>query len=264
MFVAGVLGFLLLQSSKDQQKEFEKQVAKAVSDFDKAWGAGRKVEALDLLKGLQHEKAVQAASRALADSPEIKRKGIEILASIDHPKAAEVLAKAVKPNSSDKEMMAAFSKAADKCQWDIYYAALSDYLLTVQPTDNATAQNIFTIVMAAEKLGSMAFVDGLIKTLQMADQLKKDDENTKKFREQVIKSLKACTGEELADAKAYENWWKNNRQKAEALARYIMWCPVTLKRWDKKSTDTRAYCPNHGDKAVALRDAQIIAVKTLK
>ncbi len=253
---------VLLQDPKEERKQFEKKVSQAVSDFEKAYSKGQKIEAIDLLKGLVHERVIAALAKCLADSSEVKRRAIETLAGIDHPKSAEHLARLVKPSQSEKEILTALIKAMDKCRWDIFYAAMGEALGSI-PLDQSNSQPISEIVQGAEKIGSMSFVDPLISFLKKFEAFPKDDKN-KPFHDLIKRALKACTGEELPDAKAYEDWWKNNRPKAEAIARYIMWCPVTFKRWDRKSTDSKAYCPHHGDKSAATRDQQVIAVKTLK
>jgi hypothetical protein len=258
-----VVAVLSFQSQEDT-------VAQAVADFQKAFAGSEqnKIDALDHLRDLAHDKVFPEFAKALADAPAVRAKAIDVLSAIDHPKAAEMLSAAVKSNIGEKATRDALLNALNRVQWDAYYAAVADSLAD-KMLDPALTGQAFLMVSIAERIGSPAFADALIRGLKIVEEKLNEGGarltgNADEYLGGLRRSIKACTGEEKATGAEYETWWKKNKAPLLKKGREVLWCKSSGRRWDRAAGDAKAICPHHEDKQQASRDAAIVALRTLR
>jgi hypothetical protein len=260
-----ILAGLLLQQPdlETALKEFRKNYRGSEAD---------KLAALDGLKGIVDEKVLAELTRAIGDTPAIRARAVGLIAAIDHPRSAEMLAGMVRANLADPVVMGALCDAVVQLRWDSFIAAIAGPMLVdkIYDKDKQMAKHSATLALRAELVGSLAFVEPLIqvtlkleKTMAGVKDLKKWP-NFEAYRNNALRALKACTGEDKADGASYDAWWRANKSQAQARARQVMWCKATGKRWDKRPDDGGAYCPHHDDKAAAKADGSIVAMRSLK
>jgi len=253
---------LLLFQSQDET------VAKAVADFQKAFAGSEssKIEAIDHLRDLAHDKVFPEFAKALSDTPAVRAKAIDVLAAIDNPKAVEMLAAAVKNNIAEKVTRDALLNALNRLQWDVYYAAVADSLADKMLDPTLTGQ-AFMMVSIAERIGSPAFADALIRGLKIVEEKLNEGGtrltgNGEEYIAGIRRAIKACTGEEKATGAEYETWWKKNKAATLKKGREVLWCKTSGRRWDRAAGDSKAICPHHEDKQQASRDAIVVAMRT--
>jgi hypothetical protein len=253
------------EAERQAQKEFEKKVDEAIKQFHKDYkGTGaQKSDAVAKLAGLVHDKIFVELTPCLKDEDLVKKKALEVLSGMDHPTSADLLASCVGDYLRSKELTEALLKAADKLKWDRFYAELANKLLD-KCFDKDLSPVTYQFLGNLERTGPISAVDGLIKMLKKLEDNAKNGGGNPQYMEQAKKALKSCTGEDKATSADYEKWWKANREAALQNCRVVQWCKATCKRWDRKYSDSKAYCPHHGDKKLAMKDTPVVAFVTLK
>jgi hypothetical protein len=263
--LSGVLMAQDKDAERQAEKEYEKKVKEAISAFKKEFKGTdvQKCDALQKLAGLVHDSIFPEISPCLRDTDMVRKKAIDLLSGMDHPTSADLLASAVADNLKSKDLASAMVKASTKCMWDKLYIELS-YKLLDKAFDKELSSTTFEYLMALEKAGPISAVDGLIKLLKKFEDNSKNGGGNDQYGQQIKKALKACCGEEKATSKDYEVWWKASREQLMTKVRVVRWCKKTGKRWDALASDSKAYCPHHGDKKLAQKDPPVIAFATLK
>ena len=272
MRLVGLMAAFCLAQDVDRQKEFEKTVAKAVADFQKAFASKSESDragAVDMLRDLPHDKVFVELAKCLADAPSVRRRAVAALATMDHPRSAELLAGAVKGNLGDKGILDELVNAMNRQAWDVFFAAMGENLIADKAMDPAFTGTVFIVITTAERTGSVAFIEPLIKCLKVIDEKTSDPNNqltgnAAEYVAGIRKALVACSGQTLGNAAAYESWWKKNKAAALQKARWVMWCKATGNRWDRSGADAKAFCPHHEDKQQASRETAVVAMRTFK
>jgi hypothetical protein len=80
------------------------------------------------------------------------------------------------------------------------------------------------------------------------------------YENRLKKWYKLCTGSEKKSSAEHSGWWKGARGSMAASFTTSMWCPATLKRWERKGGDAKSTCPHHEDKKAASKDASVVAL----
>jgi hypothetical protein len=253
----GTIGALLcaLASSsawgQGKDKEFEKKVDQAVAEFSKAYKAGTvvaKAQAIPLLKGLVHDKVFAQLAPCIKDDPLVRLEALKVLAEMDHPKSAKLLAESVALNKSSLEHMKVLLKASETVVWDEFYGSFAKDFAK-QAFDGVLYEIYWYFMDHIDKNAAIACVDGLILVFHEIDEGRRfgfkapNDE----FENKMMKCFKTCTGE----SKGYNEikaFWNSNRGSVAAKCKNVMWCPLTGKRWERKPGDAKAACPHHEDK----------------
>lgn len=267
------------QDDKQAQKDMEKKVADAIKAFKKEYTGTdvAKVDAiaklvasindkamLEKFGGLVYEKVVPELTPCLKEADMVRKKAIEAVAGMDHPMSGDALAGIVADCIKSKDLAQALVKACDKCKWQNFLGEMSNKLLD-KCFDKDLSPVCYEFLGVLERVGPISAVDGLIKLLKKIEDNNKNSATPNDgYAQQVVKACKSCTGEDKATSKDYEVWWKANKDAVMSKARLIHWCSLTAKRWDSAASDSKAYCPNHGDKKLAGKDKPIIALVTLK
>lgn len=258
-----VLAAFLFQSE-------DETATRAVADFQKAFAGSEssRIDAIDHLRDLAHDKVFPEFAKALSDAPAVRAKAIGVLSAIDHPKAAELLVGAVKTGMAEQVTRDALLNALNRVQWDAYYSAVADALAD-KMLDPALTTQAFIMVSIAERIGSPAFADALIRGLKaVEDKLNEGGArltgNGEEYLAGIRRAIKACTGVEKATGAEYDTWWKKNKAALLKKGRELLWCKTTGRRWDRAAGDSKAHCPHHEDKQKASRETVILAQRTLR
>jgi hypothetical protein len=134
--------------------------------------------------------------------------------------------------------------------------------------DPNCTQTACIVLQIAERIGSVAFIEPLIKSLKAVDDKIGEGGrltgDSAAYVELIRKALRACTGVDQANGAAYESWWKKSKASVLQKARCVMWCKATGNRWDRAGNDSKATCPHHPDKQQAGRETPVVAMRTLK
>jgi hypothetical protein len=245
----------------------DKKVEDALVEFGKAFTGTeeKKLEALEKLKGLKHEKVFAELAKALnGKEPEnVRAKAVEILGEFDHPSVAKILADAVKANVESKAVLKAMVKAIQTVNWDNFHAALCDPLLQTMRNPKTSGDQAYGAIAwdylgFVEKEHPTAAIDGMIKLLQQYEDDRRAGYGVSDWNKKLQTCLKNCTGAEKTSAKDWLAYWK--KVKDNSTLQLVYWCPATQKRWDRKSNDAKASCPHHEDKRAASKESPVLAL----
>jgi hypothetical protein len=249
----------------------DRKVEEALVAFGKAMAGAeaQRIEAVKTLSGLPNEKVYIELGRALKDSSDAVRAGaLEVLGEYDHPNVGRILADAVKPNMDRKKVLAALVKAIAKVNWDACHQAISEpLLLATQGGRKAAGDQEYSDIAweyleNVEKNGAVYAIEGLYKLLWKIEEGRQYGFRapTDDYENRIRKILKMITGVEKPKSKDYEQYWKSNKTRILTGCTYVMWCPQTGKRWERKGMDAKSYCPHHSDKNSGAADGSVPAL----
>jgi hypothetical protein len=260
---------ILILSLLAQSKAADKAVDEAIVAFGKGFAGPeeKKIEAIEKLRGLYHERVFAELQKCLnaKESPVVRAKAIEVLGENDHPNVAKILADSVKSNAETKQVLRAIVKSLPKCNWDIIHQALCEPLLMSTQNQKTSSDKEFgeigwEYLGLVEKDAPIAAVDGLLKLLAKYEESRRAGYGTGDWYKKVLACLKACTQSDKESSKDIAAFWKSAKTANAGNFVYSYWCPSSLKRWDKKGGDAKAFCPHHGDKEQAKKDASVPAL----
>ncbi len=264
--MTAILLTLLIQAKAD-----DKAAAAAVAEFQKAFAGteDQRADALGKLAGIRHDRVFAELAKCLSpkEADKVKIRAIELLAEMDHPTAAKILADSVKTFLENKPVMSALTKASEKVLWDNFHQALAEPLLIASlggarmAGDKEFSDMAWSYMDVAEKEKALAALEGLCKLLTKIEEGKKSGFRapTDDYENKIKRVLRAVTGQDKSNAKDYLSAGKSLRSQTGNLT-FSMWCPATGQRWDRKGNDAKAACPHHPDKKDASKCASVVAL----
>jgi HEAT repeat protein len=237
--------------AKKRQREFEREVDKAISEFRKTY-TKKDVDRIDGMKtlvALKHEKVIQELSRFLSSDTDLVRiAAIEALSELNHPKSADALAAGTGPNKKNKLVLAAILKAVEKLRWDTLTSATH---FVIEDPFNSDYQDVaFEHVQRLKKVRSLASVDAFITMLKKAEEALRTGsvvgEGVQQMKDEALAALKILTSQSFTKHKEWEDWWKQAKTQAAADCIVEHWCERTWEHWEKLQSEKRK-CPHHQD-----------------
>jgi len=237
---------------RKKQREFEREIDKALAEFRKTY-SGKDFERADAMKklsGMKHEKVVQEVAKfATTDTDIVREVAIGVLAELNHPKSAEALAAAFKVNLTNKKILEALLKAMEKMQWDVLIlgsTALVDDFVKDATTEKSTM--IWTLMQTMKKVRAIVALEPMIKLLKKTEEMAKANpaEGNVKFKEENILVLKGLSGQNFTTHKDWESWYKQASAQLQQNAIIVHWCEKSWAHWEKLATEKRK-CPHHQD-----------------
>lgn len=249
----------------DDKKEFEKKVAETLANFQKAAKGATQAglaQAIPMLDGLNHDKVIAELGNCMKGSDEmVKLEAIKVLSKLDNPAAARVLAQNIKPNTKSLTVIKAIAGCLKTVAYDELYASFG-FDLAKQAFDGDFAEPYWDYLGLVDDQAAIMAVDGLVKMLWEMEEGKRfgfkapDDQ----YENKVRGLLKKLTGEQKASSNDYKSAWGGIKSANASKYLYIMWCPVTQKRWERKGNDAKAVCPHHEDKRGGAKCGSVVAL----
>jgi hypothetical protein len=190
---------------------------------------------------------------------------VEALGQSDHPTVARMLADAVKHNAESSLVLAALVKAAKTVNWDVLHQALCEPLLLSTQNPKLSGNRGFSdaawaYLVLVEAEAPVAAIDGMLKLLAKYEENRRQGYGQSDWDKKLRACLKLCTGVDKPAAKDWAAYWKTAKTAQAGAFTYVLWCPATGQRWDRKGNDAKAFCSHHEDKQAAQGDNSAVAL----
>lgn len=179
------------------------------------------------------------AQLLVSETKSVRVAAANALGRMDTPKAVEGLAQAVEPNHETPEVLDAIAKALQALDYEVGATILHPILKKLGEKEVVDALDVIVPVLG--KIGSANSVEPLIDLLQRAEneasgagggrRRLKGNPKIAALAGPARKALEEITGAREGGSKAWEAWWKANRDRKLAAATVIFRCPSTGKRF---------------------------------
>ncbi len=245
-----------LLSQAEGSKEDPEECKKTLEAFRLAYKGGAesgRSAAVGLLTKHPCSKSVDALAPMLtAETDAVRIAAAKVLGGYDLPKAMEVVAGAVPPNSQRHEVLEALAKALETLDWEAGAETLNAILPKHHDKDVLNTMHVLVPVLG--KIGSASSVEPLIKLLEHAENEGKrvraagvraaGNPQMLALEGPIRKALQEITGGSEPTADKWDDWWKVNRERLLAGATLVYRCKATGKCWGQKAGEAQ-HCPHH-------------------
>ncbi|MBI3272909.1 MAG: hypothetical protein HYZ53_28230 [Planctomycetes bacterium] len=239
---------------RDEEKEARKAFAKFEQDYKNTVQAER-VHALQQLAFVRRDLALAALSKVLvSDTDAVRIAAADVAARIDDLSTVQMLGRAIEPNLTRREVMAAIVKALETLDWEAGAAILNSLLARDQETEVANV--LEDVVPALGKIGSPTSIEPLIALLDHVEGAARLPSKNRDRRAQDLVKMKTPAGNAIAGItgwkkeKESEDWearWRDDGPRLMAERIIVYFCKNTFRRWEL-SVREKVKCP-HDDKA---------------